>query len=469
MAKLIKRNKALTVEPAKASQPVGAALAFMGIRDAIPMLHGSQGCTAFAKVFFVRHFREPIPLQTTAMDQVSTVMGGDESITEGLDVLSGGAKTRVVGLISTGLTECQGADIHRVVRQFRDSHPQHANKEVIAVNAADFKGCLESGYAHAVGSFIKAWLPERPATKGDAKRINLLVGPHLTPGDLERLLDTVERFGLKAVLLPDLSRSLDGHLAPDDFSPITTGGATVEDFQTIGDACATLVVGDIMNICADLIQERCGLADYRFSSLMGIEAWDRLLMVLMNLSGQPVPERFGHQRRQLQDAMLDTHFFLNQRKLALAGDPDFLSNWLPLFQENGLQPVAVVSPVGTDYLQKSLYETIKIGDLEDLQDLAREADAELFIGNSHVAALAQRLGRPILRAGYPLYDQIGSQSRCWIGYTGSRQALFDLANRMMHQEAHGLKPYISRYAPANDQPQEKDHHGCAADTSVAGG
>lgn len=69
-----KRNKALSVSPLKASQTIGAALAFLGFHRAIPMLHGAQGCTAFGKVFFVRHFREPIPLQTTAMDQISAVM-----------------------------------------------------------------------------------------------------------------------------------------------------------------------------------------------------------------------------------------------------------------------------------------------------------------------------------------------------------------------------------------------------------
>src|SRR3970040_1428059 len=66
MAEILKRNKALAVNPLKASQPVGASLAFLGINKAIPMLHGSQGCTAFGKVFFVRHFRAPIPLHTTA-------------------------------------------------------------------------------------------------------------------------------------------------------------------------------------------------------------------------------------------------------------------------------------------------------------------------------------------------------------------------------------------------------------------
>ena len=75
MPEIIKRSKALSVNPLKASATVGAALAFLGFRRAISMLHGSQGCTAFGKVFFVRHFREPIPLQTSAMDQVSSVMG----------------------------------------------------------------------------------------------------------------------------------------------------------------------------------------------------------------------------------------------------------------------------------------------------------------------------------------------------------------------------------------------------------
>ncbi len=49
MAEIIKRNKALAVNPLKVSQPVGASLAFLGINRAVPMPHGSQGCTAFGK------------------------------------------------------------------------------------------------------------------------------------------------------------------------------------------------------------------------------------------------------------------------------------------------------------------------------------------------------------------------------------------------------------------------------------
>ena len=81
---IVKRNKALSVSPLKASSTLGATLAFLGMSRAIPMLHGSQGCTAFGKIFFIQHFRDPMPMQTTALDQVSTIMGGDSSVVEGL-------------------------------------------------------------------------------------------------------------------------------------------------------------------------------------------------------------------------------------------------------------------------------------------------------------------------------------------------------------------------------------------------
>ena len=123
MAEILKRAKPLAVNPLKASQPVGASLAFLGLKNAIPMLHGSQGCTAFGKVFFVRHFREPIPLQTTAMDQIATVMSSDENVVEGLRTICEKSKPEVIGLPTTGLSETQGTDIFRLVREFRAKYP----------------------------------------------------------------------------------------------------------------------------------------------------------------------------------------------------------------------------------------------------------------------------------------------------------------------------------------------------------
>jgi len=84
MALVTHSKKSCAVNPLKMSQPIGGALAFMGVSNCMPVLHGSQGCTSFGLVLFVRHFREAIPLQTTAMNEVATILGGLDNIEQSI-------------------------------------------------------------------------------------------------------------------------------------------------------------------------------------------------------------------------------------------------------------------------------------------------------------------------------------------------------------------------------------------------
>ncbi len=463
MVTIVKRSKALSVSPLKSSQPVGASLAFLGLHRAIPMLHGSQGCTAFAKVFFVRHFREPIPLQTTAMDQISTVMSADENVVEGLATIAGKSEPSVIGLLTTGLSETQGTDIKRTVRMFRDKHPEFEGVRVVAVNTPDFTGCLESGYALAVQAMVDELVPRaeeagtRPGRR--PRQVNVLPGAFLTPGDLETLKEIIESFGLRPVLVPDLSDSLDGRVTDQDFSPLTVGGAPLSELATLGGAAATIAVGPSMFRAAEHLKERTGVPDYRFTSLMGLEANDALLLALSEISGNPVPEKLERQRDQLQDAMLDTHFMIGLSRIAVAADPDLLGAFTHLLAGMGAEVVAAVAPARAASLERLPLADVKIGDLEDLEHLARRREAELVIGSSHAAPSAERLGLPLLRAGFPLYDLIGGYQRTWIGYRGTRQVLFDLANLLLAGERHEVHPYRSIYAQKRDDKTGARAHG----------
>ena len=469
MAEIIKRNKALAVNPLKVSQPVGASLAFLGVNRALPMLHGSQGCTAFAKVFFVRHFREPIPLQTTAMDQVSTVMNADDNVIQGLSTIAEKSKPALIGLPTTGLSETQGTDIHGLVRQFRSTHPEFDEIPVVAVNTPDFSGCLESGYALAVKAMIEVLVPVGAALAANAastiaakaaptKRINVLAGSLLTPGDLEHIKELIELFGLRPVVLPDLSDSLDGHLAyrvtDQESSPLTVGGTPVSEIVALGEAAATLVIGASLNPAADLLKVRTGVPDFRFDTLMGLEAVDAFIVALAQISGQPVPEKIERQRAQLQDAMVDTHFMLGFARVAIAADPDLLYALAQLVTGMGCEVTAAVAPAKAAILESVAAVQVKLGDLEDLELAAREHGVDLVISNSHAAETARRLGVPLLRAGFPQYDLIGGYQKLWVGYRGTRQALFDLANLLVEHGHHDVAAYRSIYT---SRPGEAAH------------
>ena len=456
MADILKRNKALSVNPLKASQPIGGSLATLGFNRSIPMLHGSQGCTAFAKVFFVRHFREPIPLQSTAMDQGSSVMGADENVREGIRTIAEKSRPALITILTTGLAETQGAMCIGMSGSSGKRIPEFADIAVVGVNTPDFTGSVETGFAATLTEIIRALVPDAKDAgtyPGKRKRqVNVLVNYMLTPGDLEALRDIFEQFQLRPVFVPDISDSLDGCLTDEDFSPVTIGGTPLSEMATLGDALATVVIGPSLAKAAELLEEKTGVPTYSLDHLYGLKANDALICALAEISGKDVPERIERQRSQLQDAMLDTHFMLGQLRIAIAADADLLNAFVDLVQEMGAEVVAAVTSCNVPLLARIPVATIKIGDLEDMEHIGKANKVQLVIGNSHAVDTAERLGTPILRAGFPLYDIIGGYQKTWIGYRGTRQTLFDLANLVINYSHEEIPVYRSVYAqkPASE-------------------
>ena len=63
------KREALTINPAKACQPLGAVLCALGFEKTMPYVHGSQGCVAYFRTYFNRHFKEPISCVSDSMTE----------------------------------------------------------------------------------------------------------------------------------------------------------------------------------------------------------------------------------------------------------------------------------------------------------------------------------------------------------------------------------------------------------------
>ena len=444
MAEVVPSEKPLAVNPLKISQPVGASLAFLGLAQAMPLEHGARGCTSFNKLFFMRHFQEPIALQTTAMDQIAAVIGADGNVVEALHTIAGKNAPEVIGLITTALAETQGADIPRTVRAFRERYPEHGGIAIVPVSASDTLGCLETGFAAAVEAIIAALVPSSASAVRRARQVNVLASSMLSPADIEAIREWVEAFGLQPVVLPDIGDSLDGHMIEAGFSTLTYGGTPRAAITAMGESIATLVIGNALSRTADLLHDRTGVPDHRFASLAGVEACDAFTQTLSDIARRPVPARLERQRAQLIDAMVDCHFQIGAARIAIAADADLLEAFLRFLPGAGAQVVAAVASARARGLAALPIERVVVGDLEDLETLARAAGADLLIANSHGSEIAARLGIPLLRAGFPLSDIYGGHARCQVGYRGSRQVLFDIANLLAARQ-RAVPPYRSLY------------------------
>ena len=444
MAEILTPTKALAVNPLKASQPIGASLAFLGLADCMPLEHGARGCTSFNKLFFMRHFNEPIPLQTTAMDQTNTVLGADDDVVTALATICENNAPRIIGLVTTGLSEMQGADVPRTVQEFRKAHPEHAGVAVVPVSASDTLGCLETGFAAAVEAMIRTLVPRRPIARKKPRQVNVLASSMLTPGDLEDLRLWIESFGLTPIILPDIAASLDGHMIEAGYSTLTYGGVTRAEVESMGESGATLVIGRSMTRAADLLKEQTGIPDWRFDHLIGLPAADAFTEALSTIAGIPVPVKFAKKRDQLTDAMVDCQFQFGGAKVGIAGDADLVGALTDFFVGMGSNVIAAVASARAPRLADLPIENVVIGDLEDFETLVRDNEADLIVASSHGAEISRRTGAALLRAGFPVYDSYGVHAESWIGYGGMRRLIFTAAN-LLANHYQELRPYVSRY------------------------
>ncbi|WP_372880777.1 nitrogenase iron-molybdenum cofactor biosynthesis protein NifN [Psychromonas sp.] len=444
MAQIIANKKPLAEQPLKIGQPLGAALAFLGTDKAMPLMHAAQGCSAFAKVFLIQHFHEPIPMQSTAMDPISTVMGSEDNLFQAFTNLCQQHHPKVIGLLTSGLTEAQGSDIKAAVKRFQQEQPKYKNTAIIPVNTPDFYGSLENGYAAAVEAMIENLVPDKAPSSVRRKRINILVSHMLTPGDIELLKSYVEAFGLTPVVIPDLSLSLDGHLTEQDFNALSQGGTTVEQIKTLGQGLATIVVGRSLERAAAMLAQRTHIQTETFAHLHTLEQTDRLISLLSELSGRKVPATLARSRGQLCDALIDTHPQLGGKKAALAMEADHLTAFSALFETVNITSSVIIAPCNQPQLVSLPVAQVQIGDLQDLQEQAAQENVDLLLSNSHAGAIAKKMAIPLLRIGIPVHDQFGCFAKSYIGYAGIRNTLFELANLLRH-EVHSIPVYHSQF------------------------
>jgi nitrogenase molybdenum-iron protein NifN len=152
--------------------------------------------------------------------------------------------------------------------------------------------------------------------------------------------------------------------------------------------------------------------------------------------------KYRRQRGQLVDAMLDGHFHIGGRKLAVGAEPDLLNEIGGLLTELGAQLLVAVTTTQSPVLERLPTEEVLIGDLEDLENLAKARDCDLMVTHSHGRQAASRLKIPFFRMGIPMFDRLGGGHQLMVGYRGGRDLIFDISNLLMadHDDNHEPTP-----------------------------
>jgi nitrogenase molybdenum-iron protein alpha/beta subunit len=356
-------------------------------------------------------------MESTKLFAEDVVMGSEENIAKAVTALTAKCDPAVIGVISSGLSAVKGDDVSAAVRKLEENHGLRA----VLVDAPDYEGGFETGYAKAVESLIDAFtsgIGHLPGIKNG--QVNVFAGPHLTPADFAELKEMIESFGLRPIMVPDLA-ALDG--SREGVSALATGGTTVNDLMDIAYSEFTIVIGVCMEVAANKLKERCDIEYRVFDSITGLRNTDLFMQALSGLSGRPMTPAYKRQRRIAIDGMRDAHFDFGGRKACVALEPDHALAIAGLIDEMGACTIRAVVPQSGPSLSRISANEVVIGDLNDTGD-----GFDILISNSHATGTAERLNVALYQTGFPVHKVLGATARLSIGYRGTLNLVNDIGN-----------------------------------------
>jgi nitrogenase molybdenum-cofactor synthesis protein NifE len=125
--------------------------------------------------------------------------------------------------------------------------------------------------------------------------------------------------------------------------------------------------------------------------------------------------------------MVDSHYQFGAKKVALALESDLLKSLVRFLAGMGCEVTAALAATRTRGLDGLPAARVEVGDLEDLETAGRDID--LLVANSNGRQAAARLGvKAHLRAGLPVFDRLGAHQKVWVGYRGTMNLVFEVAN-----------------------------------------
>ena len=438
--KQINERKALTVNPAKTCQPIGAMYAALGIHRCLPHSHGSQGCCAYHRSTLTRHYKEPIMAATSSFTEGASVFGGQANLVQAIDNIFTIYEPDVIAVHTTCLSETIGDDIPQIVRKAEADGKVPEGKRVIHVNTPSYVGTHVTGFAGMTKAMV-TYFAESNGKRID--QINIIPG-YVEPSDMEEIKRMADVMGIRTVLFPDTSRVLN-RPQTGKYEMFPKGGVTVDALTTIGDSLATIALGRLASgPAARALDTKCQVPCEILDLPIGFKATDRFVDTLRKTAGINVPDILNEERGQLLDIVTDMHQYFYGKKVALAGDPDQLIALTEFLVSIDMWPIHIVTGTAGKKFETRIKELTREapypvnvrapGDMFLLHQWIKNEPVDLLMGNTYMKYIARDEDIPLVRFGFPILDRIGHSYFPTVGYRGGMRLLEKILDALLERQ-----------------------------------
>ncbi len=437
----VKERSALTINPAKTCQPIGALYAALGIHNCLPHSHGSQGCCAYHRSALTRHYKEPVMAGSSSFTEGSSVFGGQSNLLQAIHNIFTIYEPDVIAVHTTCLSETIGDDIPQIIAAAREKKIIPEGKYVIHTNTPSYIGSHVNGFSNMVKSMVTYFSEAGPQTK----TINIIPG-WVEPSDMREIKRICSVMGVKYILFPDTSDVLDcPQTGVFEFYP--KGGTTIDDLKRTGQSQMTLALGRTTSLAAAReLDTKFKVPCESLELPIGLRATDRFVDTLRRVARVDVPVSLEDERGRLMDIITDMHQYFYGKRVALWGDPDQLVALTEFLVDLDMRPVYIVTGTpGKKFLsriEKALQGKVPEAKVQEganadmflMHQWIKQEKVDLLIGNTYGKYISRDEDIPLLRFGFPILDRIGHSYFPTVGYVGAMRLLEKILGLLMDRQ-----------------------------------
>lgn len=433
-------RQAVTINPSKACQPLGAVYAALGFEKTLPFVHGSQGCVAYFRSYFSRHYKEPVPAVSTSMTEDAAVYGGLSNMLEGLENAYALYKPQMIAVSTTCMAEVIGDDLNAFIRTAREKNKIPQDMLIPFAHTPSFVGSHIVGYDNMMKGILSI-VKQKDMPKN---RINVITGFETYPANIREIKRILDLMKISHIVLGDTSDSFDSPLTGE--YNLYTGGTKLADlFDAINSKTTISLMPfstekTMEHIKSEWLQETISLP-----YPIGVRNTDYMLETLSKIMGLQIPEELEMERGRLLDALIDSQSYLHGKRVAIIGDPDIVLGLISFCLEVGMYPLHILCTNGGKDFElkaKELLEKSSFGkvcnvyagkDMWHLRSALFEQPCDLIFGPSQAKFLWRDTQTPLVRVGFPIQDRHHLHRIPIIGYQGTLNFLIQVVNTILEE------------------------------------
>lgn len=445
------KREALTIDPAKACQPLGAVLCSLGFEKTLPYVHGSQGCVAYFRTYFNRHFREPVACVSDSMTEDAAVFGGHANMNDGLQNALALYKPEMIAVSTTCMAEVIGDDLQAFTNNAKKDGFIPNDFPVPYAHTPSFVGSHITGWDNMFEGFANTFTAGGDYTVGSNGKLNIVTGFETYLGNYRVIKRMLTEMGVPFSMLSDPSEVLD---TPSDGQyRMYAGGTTQAEMKDAPNAIDTLMLQPWHLVkTKKVVKESWGQPGTELNIPMGLEWTDDFLMKVSALTGKAIPASLELERGRLVDMITDSHTWLHGKKFGVYGDPDFVEGLVKFLLELGCEPTVILCNNGSKKWKKAIEKMLAdspygqgsevyVGnDLWHFRSLMFTNKPDFMIGNSYgkfiqrdTLAKGKAFEVPLIRLGFPIFDRHHLHRMTTLGYEGAMYMLTTLVNAVMEK------------------------------------